>query len=97
MKEYITSKSFYTNNEELYSTLSDYISDNLEAPVVGTDIKLNVELQDCYIENGDFYAPSAYKQTYKGNGEPDDRDIYEPLYSIVPTLTAEQLKNINVF
>lgn len=98
MKTFITNKNFYETNEELYDILSDYVLGlTVFLEKVEPNCAVGVDLEDCYLDDeGNFFTPKSYDWVYKGQSSMDDPDVYQPIYSDVPTLTKLEVQNLLV-
>lgn len=78
----LTDKKLYEDNSELYDILSDYVHE-LKVPVEQTTptVMLEVNLDDCILNEEGLFVPHSYVWKYKGSSEIDDPDEYSPMYN----------------
>lgn len=92
----LTDKYLYKDNPELYDVLSDYVN-NIKVPVEKTEpvLMLDINLDDCIIQDEGLFVPYSYFWKYKGTHEVYDPDEYAPMYSLdvnkAPNLPREKI------
>lgn len=93
----LSDNNLYKDNPELYDVLSDYVHEIRQVPVEQTDpvCMLDINLEDCIVQDEGLFVPTSYVWKYKGSNELDDPDEYVPMYSLdvnqAPNLPQEKI------